>query len=135
LKNYANILEMLQYLRQLCDHPALILYSFYNKTNKDTLRSFLINFAQYPDYKKILPSLEKVLENENVHVENFIEKYWVGSSKTNALVESLNKIKHITKSVIFSQVCFFHFNIFPSGHPCWIWLKLHWIREIFILFV
>jgi SNF2 family DNA or RNA helicase len=104
---------MLQYLRQLCDHPALILYSFYNKTNKDTLRSFLINFAQYPDYKKILPSLEKVLENENVHVENFIEKYWVGSSKTNALVESLNKIKHITKSVIFSQVCFFHLTFSP----------------------
>jgi DNA repair protein RAD5 len=65
LKNYANILEMLLHLRQVCDHPALIITSFQKKSEKSTMKGFLESFVQtsnFASYDSILPMLPEVLK-------------------------------------------------------------------------
>ncbi|KAL0478406.1 hypothetical protein AKO1_008632 [Acrasis kona] len=65
LKNYANILEMLLHLRQVCDHPALIITSFQKKNERSTMKGFLEDFVQKTDfqiYDQILPMLPEVLK-------------------------------------------------------------------------
>jgi DNA repair protein RAD5 len=65
LKNYANILEMLLHLRQVCDHPALIITSFQKKSEKSTMKGFLESFVKssnFSMYDTILPMLPEVLK-------------------------------------------------------------------------
>ena len=120
LKNYANILEMLLHLRQVCDHPALIISSFQKKSERSTMKGFLEEFSKktsFLQYDKILPMLPSVLkynakrESSNdanvpgmVDVNSFLKLKWRDSSKTSALVDYLKyKVSDTTKSVVFSQ--------------------------------
>ncbi|KAG2393295.1 hypothetical protein C9374_006826 [Naegleria lovaniensis] len=127
LKNYANILEMLLHLRQVCNHPALIITSFQKKTDKSTMNGFLENFEQkngFEVYDTILPMLPQVLKlnkeklkmrqnNEgesviasqlkSINVSKYMKANWRSSSKINALIEKLRSQEYGTKSVVFSQ--------------------------------
>ncbi|KAL9650992.1 hypothetical protein ABK040_015095 [Willaertia magna] len=121
LKNYANILEMLLHLRQVCNHPALIITSFQKKSEKSTMNGFLESFEQkngYEVYDSILPMLPQVLKNnkerarlgdsatnqlKNINVTKYMRSNWRSSSKINALIEKLKELDYGTKSVVFSQ--------------------------------
>jgi SNF2 family DNA or RNA helicase len=133
LKNYANILEMLLHLRQVCNHPALIINSFQKKSERSTMKGFLENFAEtcsYEMYDSILPMLPDVLKYNarreafktdqitkygtfqeadvpqfgKIVVHSFMKQHWRGSTKINALVNFLKyEVKETTKSVVFSQ--------------------------------
>ena len=122
LKNYANILEMLLHLRQVCNHPALIITSFQKKSEKSTMNGFLENFEQkngFEVYDSILPMLPQVLKMnrdknkkngeemssqlKTINVTRYMKTNWRSSSKINALIEKLRSLEHGTKSVVFSQ--------------------------------
>jgi SNF2 family DNA or RNA helicase len=119
LKNYANILEMLLHLRQVCDHPALIINSFQKKTERSTMKGFLEEFskqASFEMYDSILPMLPAVIKynarrdefrnnqitkygfvNEEdvpssfgkINVESYMKQHWRDSSKIAALIDHL----------------------------------------------
>ncbi|EFC48881.1 predicted protein [Naegleria gruberi] len=126
LKNYANILEMLLHLRQVCNHPALIITSFQKKSEKSTMNGFLESFEQknaFEVYDSILPMLPQVLKlnkeknkpKQNledgmissqlkaINVTKYMRTNWRSSSKIGALIEKLRVLELGTKSVVFSQ--------------------------------
>lgn len=133
LKNYANILEMLLHLRQVCDHPALIINSFQKKSERSTMKGFLESFAKtcsFDVYDTILPMLPDVIKYNakresfkqdqlskygqfreedvpsygKINVPDFMKQHWRGSTKINSLVSYLkHDVKETTKSVVFSQ--------------------------------
>lgn len=109
MKNYASILQLLLYLRQICCHPSLVLSSYMKKRDNATIRRSLGEFCQNqpPAVRDaVFPMMPKVLEavdSGDIDLREYLRQYWRGSTKINALARYLNEIKHSTKSVIFSQ--------------------------------
>lgn len=99
-KNYANILDLLLSLRQICNHPALFFKTLQNK-NSPEMTTFLKTIYSSNKCKSYEKMLSQIL-NKSCDIEAFLEKNWIDSTKVTALIENLKKYKG-TKSIIFSQ--------------------------------
>lgn len=106
LKNYANILEMILHLRQVCNHPALLLYSYQTISDSGSLKHFLTQFGHISNNSlltQVLPIWPQVLQNPNCDIETLLEMNWISSAKIDALIRHLRKLDGSTKSIVFSQ--------------------------------
>lgn len=99
-KNYANILDLLLSLRQICNHPALFFKTLQNKNSPDMLQ-FLKTIHGSSKCKSYEKMLGQIL-NKSCDIEAFLEKSWIDSTKITALIDNLKKHKGV-KSIIFSQ--------------------------------